>query len=140
MPAKKLTTIANSDLCTDGKNYYRRVDLPKVKALTSKGESRCFVFKQEDVVKVEEILKNISEGEFRYMPSRKDIAALSIEDGKTITTHCGEDHHWIHKYQGDLNDLTWTGKFQPDLPKLYKACKKAKIQILIRDRSYGLDS
>ena len=77
--------------------------------LIQKGESRCFVFNEEDIEKVKEIIKQISEFEFDYLPD-----------------------NWIAVWRGDEKDLVYNGKFDIDIPKLTEECGRVGIGIMIR--------
>lgn len=123
--------FVSENLFYDGKQFYHVAVTPTVvSGLSYKERSRCFIFNEEDVIKVEEILKEIDEGEFSYMPSRNDIISISGED----YTRAGEEAHWITLYKGDDKDFVYTGKFQPNLELLYKACYEKGIKILIVDK------
>ena len=103
----------------------------ELESLTYKGRSRCFVYKEEDIAKVGSILEEINQFEYRnYMPSKNNIH--SICNGEI--TYQGDQYHWIQLYSGSYSDLTYTGKFQPDLKTLYSKCKEANISIVIVDR------
>jgi hypothetical protein len=88
--------------------------------LTRKGESRCFVFHEDDIPKVEVIIDEMDSFEYDYMPE-----------------------NWItvwNKENPRRNDLVYNGKFDIDIIELIDRCGQAGIGILIRstnlDESY----
>lgn len=89
--------------------------------LKHKGYSKCFVEKESDVLRVENILKEISEFEFDYMPNKHWDGGWS------------KSEHWIEVYKGTASITRYTGKFDPNLPQLYRRCKEENINILIID-------
>lgn len=91
--------------------------------LTHKKGSRCFVEKEQDILKVEAILKSISDFEFDYMPN--------VDWNRGDPYNFDPDRHWIKVYRGDPTDVRYTGKFDPDLTKLYQECEKQGISILV---------
>ena len=92
--------------------------------LKHKGYSMCFVEKEADILKVENILKEICEFEFSYMPNKNwDRGGWPKSDYD----------HWISVYKGSATVTRYTGKFDPDLSKLYKRCKEENINILVID-------
>jgi len=76
--------------------------------LIRRGESRCFVFFKEHIEKVKEIIKNIDDFEFDYMP---------------------ED--WVTLWKENCEDRVYNGKFNINLTKLYTECGKKGIAIIV---------
>jgi len=84
--------------------------------LAYKGLSRCFVFDKFHIKKVEEIIKEVDEFEYDYLPD-----------------------DWITMWDDSNNELSTTywvynGKFDIDIPKLIKVCADQKIGIIIRSK------
>ena len=79
--------------------------------LVHKGNSRCFVFREEDIQKVYETIKEIDEYESRYTPT----------DWVTV---------WDDK--GDDSSMVYNGKFDINVPKLIDECGKKGVGIIIR--------
>lgn len=77
--------------------------------LLYKGYSRCFVFKDDDVPKVIDIIQQIDQFEYEYMP----------DDWVTI---------WSPEC---LTELVYNGKFDLDTKKLADECRKQGIEIAI---------
>lgn len=79
--------------------------------LIRKGNSRCFVFRYEDIQKVYDTIKEIDEFEFGYVP----------EDWVTI---------WDGRGYG--SSMVYNGKFDIDVPRLIDECGKKGIGIIIK--------
>lgn len=80
--------------------------------LTRKGESRCYVFKEDHIEKVIEIIKELDDFEFRYMPT-----------------------NWITVFnKKDLyrNSMVYNGKFDINVPDLIEKCGENGIGVIIR--------
>jgi hypothetical protein len=80
--------------------------------LVSKGESRCYVFREEDIQKVCDMVKEINEFEYGYMPNN------------WVTVFNSKD---VHK-----NYMVYNGKFDIDVPKLIDECGKRGVGIIVR--------
>ena len=77
--------------------------------LVFKGKSRCFVFHEEHIEKVEQIIKELDDFEYCYMP--KNWVSLP-------------DKYW--------DNLVYNGKFDINIPILVEACANEKIGIIVR--------
>lgn len=79
--------------------------------LIYKGESRCFVFREEDIEKVYDTIKEIDESESSYTPTDW----VTVWDGK-----------------GYNSSMVYNGKFDIDVPKLIDECGKKGVGIIVR--------
>lgn len=77
--------------------------------LVYKGESRCFVFREEDIRVVYDIIEEIDGFEYRYTPT-----------------------NWVTVWDGKGDDLNYNGKFDIDVPKLIEECGKKGVGIIVR--------
>lgn len=86
--------------------------------ITTKGNGRIFVQNEEDIEIVRSIIKEMDEQEYEhYLP--KDFIAV------------------FHK---DRNPLTYTGKFDIDVPELIIRCQEKDIYIVVYScNSYNYD-
>jgi hypothetical protein len=84
--------------------------------LVRKGESRCFVFRETDIVKVYDIIKEIDEFEFDYVPN-----------------------DWVTVWDNKKTSMVYNGKFDIDVPKLIDECGKRGIGIIVRSTNIEND-
>jgi len=79
--------------------------------LVYKGNSRCFVFREEDIQKVYDTIKEIDYFEFSYVPTE-----------------------WVTVWDGNgySSSLVYNGKFDIDLPRLIDECAKKGVGIIVR--------
>lgn len=79
--------------------------------LIRKGESRCFVFREEDIQKVYDTIKEIDEVEANYTPN-----------------------NWVTVWneKGDSLSMVYNGKFDINVPKLIDECGKKCVGIIIK--------
>lgn len=83
-----------------------------MKSLNYKGWARAYVQTQEDAEKAKQILKDMDDFEYGYMP---------------------DDFFCV---QGDPNaGLVWNGKFDPDIDEWTKACQEAGVEIRFDSQS-----
>lgn len=85
--------------------------------LIYKGESRCFVSCEEDIQKVYDTIKEISEFEANYTPS----------EWVTVFNENGENY------------LVYNGKFDINIPKLIFECGKKGVGIIVRSTNIDED-
>ena len=76
--------------------------------LIRKGSSRCFVFFEEHIEKVKEIIKEVDCHEYEYIP--KD---------------------WIALWNDNPEDQVYNGKFDINVVNLYRECGRKGIAIMI---------
>lgn len=84
--------------------------------LVYKGESRCFVFREEDIQVVYNTIKEISEFEAGYTPT-----------------------DWVTVWDGRGDDLNYNGKFDIDVPRLIMECGKKGVGIIVRSTNIKND-
>ena len=84
--------------------------------LVHKGESRCFVFRETDISKVYDIIKEIDDFEFRYVPS-----------------------DWVTVWDNKRISMVYNGKFDIDVPKLIDECGKRGIGIIVKSTNIEHD-
>lgn len=88
--------------------------------LVRKGESRCYVFKQEHIDIVDKIIKEMDEFEHGYMPE------------KWIC-------FWDYPTEKFPNSMVYNGKFDIDVIKLKIACAAKGIAISVVSSNYPDD-
>jgi hypothetical protein len=88
--------------------------------LVRKGESRCFVFRQEDIQKVIDIVEEIDAFEFDYMPN--NWVAV-----------------WDYSKSNTCPHMVYNGKFDINVPKLIDECGKKGVGIVIKSTSIDDD-
>ena len=79
--------------------------------LIYKGESRCFVFQEEDIQKVYDTIKEMDEFEFSYTPE-----------------------NWVTVFNSNetyRNGMVYNGKFDINVPQLIDECGKKGFGIII---------
>jgi hypothetical protein len=87
--------------------------------LIYKGESRCFVPREEDIQKVYDTIKEIDEFEFDYTP----------KDWVTV----------FNSKETSKNRMIYNGKFDINVPQLIDECGKKGIGIIIRSTNINND-
>lgn len=85
--------------------------------LVYKGLSRCFVFREEDIQKVYDTIKEINDFEFNYVPT----------DWVMV---------WGKEYE---SSMVYNGKFDIDVPKLIDECGKKGVGIIIKSSNIDND-
>jgi hypothetical protein len=76
--------------------------------LVYKGESRCFVFREEDIQTVYDTIKEIDIYEFHYTPV-----------------------NWVTVFNKKIS-MVYNGKFDIDIPTLIDKCGKKGVGIIIK--------
>lgn len=92
------------------------------KELIYKGMSRCFVKNEVDIERVTDIIRQMDEFEFDYLP--KDWVAVSKIDFPMGV-------NFIEHNLGKFDNVVYNGKFDLNIDNFVQICKDFGIEVLI---------